>query len=98
MKQNVHFMVPAEEFHLLQGEDKLTLYQVCQQGALLPTVHFSPVKFSSAIRHWRSQPACLLLTRSSTQSGQSTSFAGLTFCTHAPDDLLAFTQPKETHG
>ncbi|EIE23959.1 putative integron gene cassette protein [Coccomyxa subellipsoidea C-169] len=27
MKQNVHFMVPAEHFRLLQGEDKLTTYQ-----------------------------------------------------------------------
>lgn len=29
MKQNMHFMVPEADFHLLKGEDKLTLYQVC---------------------------------------------------------------------
>ncbi|CAK0753419.1 hypothetical protein CVIRNUC_002219 [Coccomyxa viridis] len=27
MKQNHHFMVPEADFQLLQGEDKLTLYQ-----------------------------------------------------------------------
>ncbi|CAL8462523.1 g2056 [Coccomyxa elongata] len=27
MKQNVHFMVPAEHFRLKQGEEKLTTYQ-----------------------------------------------------------------------
>ena len=27
MKQNHHFMVPDADFRLLQGEDKLTLYQ-----------------------------------------------------------------------
>lgn len=30
MKQNHHFMVPEADFQLLQGEDKLTLYQVCK--------------------------------------------------------------------
>ncbi|KAK9906758.1 hypothetical protein WJX75_007502 [Coccomyxa subellipsoidea] len=27
MKQNTHFMVPAEDFRLIQGEEKLTTYQ-----------------------------------------------------------------------
>lgn len=28
MKRNTHFIVPAAKFQLLQGEDKLSLYQV----------------------------------------------------------------------
>lgn len=33
MKQNDHFMVPDADFTLLQGKDKLTLYQVSRASA-----------------------------------------------------------------
>ena len=35
MKQNDHFMVSDADFKLLQGEDKLTLYQVSRASGLL---------------------------------------------------------------
>lgn len=37
MKQNHHFMVPDGDFKLLQGKDKLTLYQV-RKAAIAQTL------------------------------------------------------------